>query len=134
MDIWDYFERRERECDSQSLIPSETLPTQYLELKGSNGTMGRIIARLEMSERASIAVMERVQILDESHSHRLEYSYFLIFDGEEVYGRERDPTHDPAEHGHRRDHVRESAGRVTFTEFAETAWEIVSDLAVDDPP
>lgn len=133
MDVWEYFHQRERECERLSLTPSPTLPTEYRELQGSNGARGLIIARLDMTERASISVMERVVVQDDSYIHRLEYSYFLISDGVEVHGRERDPTHDPAEHGHGRDHARQPAGRVTFKEFVEEAWEIVSDLPDLEP-
>jgi hypothetical protein len=60
-------------------------------------------------------------------AHREEYGYFLIINGLEARGRERDPSRDPPEHGHGPGHAPETIGeRVTFKEFCEASWEILS--------
>jgi hypothetical protein len=61
-----------------------------------------------------------------------------IRDGFEVWGYDRDPSHEPEEHMHRgADHTREASGRVTFKDVAEKAWETTSQeeaLAADSDP
>ncbi len=125
MDVWEYFEQRERECVGLSLVPDEDLPNFYAELKDSGGRRGRVVARLILTERAFISASERVTVVD-NHIHRDEYAYYLIIDGAEVFARERDPTHDPPEHGHGPGHAWEAAGPISFKAFAEQAWEISS--------
>lgn len=50
---------------------------------------------------------------------RSEYAYFLVVDGEEVWGEERDLSHDPAVHRHTTsDHTREPAKPIAFRRFA----------------
>lgn len=129
MDVWDYFERRERECRSLGLAPSDTLPPQYRELEGSNGTRGLMLARYHMSDTALIELKEIVEILDGSRVRRVQYAYYLVVSGAEEYARERDPSHDPPVHGHGRHHTREEAGPIGFVEFVENCWHRVSDLA-----
>lgn len=136
MDIWDYFERRKRECRDLGLGPSDSIPPQHAEKKGSNGTCGLIIARYYMSDTALIEVMEFVAIVDEAYAQRVQYSYYLVVDGAEHYARERDPSHSPAVHGHGRHHVWEPAEPISFVQFVRNCWELVSDLAdeaLDDP-
>jgi hypothetical protein len=59
--------------------------------------------------------------------HREQYSYYLIRDGLQLWGYDRDPSHTPEEHMHRGpSHLRENSGRVTFKEVAEKAWETTS--------
>lgn len=132
MDVWEYFQQRERECRESSLVPSDNFPTQYREKQGSGGQRGFVIGRYYLTDRALIEAMEIVEVVDGSHIHRLQYSYYLVVDGAEVYSRERDPSHNPAEHGHGRHHVRKDAGRISFVQFVTGCWEIVSDLP-DEP-
>ena len=63
--------------------------------------MGRIL----VSDRTFVHVSERVEVCG-AGIHRTDYAYYLIIDGGDVWGYERDPTHDPAVHRHDRDHNR----------------------------
>jgi hypothetical protein len=63
-------------------------------------------------------------VVEGSGIHRLEYSYYLIRDGFEVWGYDRDPAHVPEEHMHRgAAHERIATGRVSFKDVVEKAWE-----------
>jgi hypothetical protein len=52
---------------------------------------------------------------------------FLIMDGAEYWGYERDPTHDPPVHRHTYGHEeRIEAGPVSFKSVCDLAWQEVS--------
>jgi len=86
---------------------------------------------LVLSDRAFIRISELV-VVENDHTHRLEYAYYLIVDGTERFARERDPTHDPPEHGHRQGHTYEEAGTISFKDFVERAWQMTSEEAEAD--
>lgn len=132
MDVWEYFEQRERECLRLSLVADPDLPNAYNELEGSCGKRGRIFARLLLTDRAFMNVMERVVVTEDDAIHREEYAYYLVVDEEEVFARDRDLDHDPPEHGHGPDHERVEDPSISFKAFAEKCWEIVSDLPPED--
>lgn len=46
MDIWDYFERHQRECRSLGLVESDNFPIQYFAMEGCNDTRGLILGSL----------------------------------------------------------------------------------------
>jgi hypothetical protein len=136
LDVWDYFERHQRECRDLGLAPSDTFPPQYAEMAGSSGTHGLILARYYMGDTALIEVKEVVEIIDGTHAHRVQYAYYFVVDGVEHYARERDPSHSPAVHGHGLHHVWEPADPIGFAQFVKNCWDRVSDLAdtaLDDP-
>ena len=117
---------RERECRELCLAPDTCFDDLFAEEDGSGGQRGIMWGRLVLSERAFLSVLELVVVV-ESGIHREEYSYYLIIDGYEVWGYDRDPDHDPPEHMHcGSDHTRDHAGRVTFCQVAEKAWETLS--------
>jgi uncharacterized protein DUF6516 len=98
----------------------------FSEERGSGAMRGRVFGHLFLTDRAYLQVSELV-VVEDDHIHRVEYGYFLIIDGEEVWGYERDPTHDPPEHRHvGPDHKHEPCGRMTFQEVAELAWAEVT--------
>lgn len=126
MDVYEYFHSRERECRALSLAPDTSFDDLFGEEEGSDGQRGIMWGRLVLSERAFLSVFESVVIVG-SGIHREEYSYYLIIDGFEVWGYDRDPDHDPVEHMHHgADHERLPADRVEFHEVVEKAWETLS--------
>jgi hypothetical protein len=125
-DVWSYFAQKEKEFEELSLAPDRPVPQLFGEERGSNGQRGRIFGNLFLTDWAFLTVSELV-IVEDDHVHRLEYAYFLIVDGEEVWGYERDPSHDPPVHRHSGpDHVRDDAEPVAFKDVVEEAWEVVS--------
>jgi Family of unknown function (DUF6516) len=125
VDVYEYFHSRERECRGLGLAPEDSFDAMFAEEEGSDGKRGMVFGRLILSDRAFLQVHEAV-VVRGSGIHREEYAYHLIYDGEELLGFDRDPTHDPPEHGHGRAHSQVEAGGVTFKEVAKLAWESIA--------
>jgi hypothetical protein len=129
VDVYEYFHSRERECRELSLAPDVPFEDMFAEEEGSEGQRGLVFGRLVLSETAYLSVFEKV-VVTGSGVHRERYSYYLIVNGMEMWGYDRDPSHQPEEHMHHGcSHAREAAGRVTFKEVAERAWETVTQEA-----
>jgi hypothetical protein len=124
VDVWEYFERKKAEVEDFGL----SLDDQFLlaEEEGSEGQRGRVWGRIGFTERTFLQVSERVRV-EASGVHRVDYAYYLIVDGEEVWGYERDPTHDPAVHRHDRDHNRYPCDPISFKAALEKGWQTASD-------
>ena len=126
MDIWDYFDQWQRQCEASSLPSDTSYYAMCAALTGSD-LQGRIFGRLVISDRAFLSVSERI-VIEDGRPHREEYSYYLVLDDEEVWGRDRDPTHVPPEHGHEgEEHDWIDAGAASFQEVIDLAWETVTE-------
>lgn len=135
MDVWDYFERHQREARDLGLTESDNFPPQFVAKQGDD-VHGLILGRYDIGETAIIEVTEVVEIIDGNRPHRVRYSYYLVVNGAEEFARERDPSHSPAVHGHGRYHKWEPADPISFAQFVKDSWERVSNLAdeaLDDP-
>jgi hypothetical protein len=132
VDVWTYFEQRERECASLSLVADGPYADTVAEEAGSDGMRGRVFGRFWLTDEppAFLAVSEVVVVTTAETVHREEYAYFLVINGEEVAGWERDLSHDPPVHRHiGPSHVREEAGPIPFRGAVELAWEEVTRRA-----
>jgi hypothetical protein len=132
VDIWDFFLQREAECDRLSLTPMTPFEEMCIALEGSNDRRGRFIGRFLLTADAYLSVAERWTVVGHpGHMRREEYAYFLVVNGEEVWGYERDPTHSPAVHHHfGPDHPAGiSCAPIPFRNAVEFAWEEVSRRA-----
>jgi hypothetical protein len=126
VDIWTYFSQREKEFEEFSLAPDPP-DAMFAEEHGSNGRRGKVFGHAHLSDNAYLEIHEEVVIVDESHVHREEYGYFLIIDGVEMWGYERDPSHDPPVHRHTYGHSeRIDADPISFKDAVELAWQEVS--------
>jgi hypothetical protein len=129
MDVWTYVDQKEREYHDRSFT-LDRAPEEFFQAEeGADGRRGRVFGNLILIEEpfgAYLRVSERVAVVAK-HIRRLEYGYFLIIDGEESFGYERDPSHRRAEHGHITGHERVPAGRMTFAETADLARNDVSE-------
>jgi hypothetical protein len=119
--VWEYFEQRKDEIAKFGLTLDDGF--LFVEEDGSNGQRGRLWGRVIVNDRTFLQVSERVELLTESGIHRTDYAYYLIVDGDEIWGYERDPTHDPAVHRHDRDHNRYPCDPISFKDAMEKAWE-----------
>lgn len=128
MDVWTYFSQKERELRELSLAPEGPFEDMVAEEKGSNGRRGRIFGNAIVTEHAYLSIHEVVVVVDD-HVHREEYGYFLVVDGEEIWGYERDPSHEPPVHRHTTEHVRHRAEAISFKEVVERAWREVTERA-----
>lgn len=123
MDVASYFAQKEREYQELSLAPDRPLAVMFAEQRGSRGMRGMILGNLWLAEGAFIAISEVVQVVGNNVT-RISYAYFLVVDGEEIMGHERDPTHDPPVHRHGEGHGRGMPDDpIAFKDFAEQAWQ-----------
>jgi hypothetical protein len=124
IDVWTYFEQRERECSDLSVHPAGgSFDGMFTEEAGSDGRRGRIFGELELAANVRLSISETV-VVGGNRIHRLEYAYYLIIEGVEVWGYERDLSHSPAEHRHvGPDHpTGEPWETVSFRQAVEFAW------------
>jgi hypothetical protein len=139
VDIWDYFHQKEVEFESLSLSPHAEggYSAMFYEESGSDGRRGRILGELDLTARVKLCITESVVVFKGSFVHRERYAYYLVVDGEEVWGFDRDPSHPVAEHRHvGPDHGTGAAHeRMTFKQVADIAWDYVSQHSeeLDDP-
>lgn len=94
--------------------------------EGTDGQRGIFYGKLILTEHTFLNVFELVCVVG-SGVHRERYSYYLIVNGYEVWGYDRDPDHDPPLHRHRgRNHKRFPCRRMLFHEVVREAWEVAS--------
>jgi hypothetical protein len=136
VDVWEYFESKRREI-SEASLSFEDDEFLFVAEAGSGGQRGRVWGRIGFTERTFLQVSELV-VVTGSGIHREEYAYYLVIDGAEVWGYERDPSHDPAVHKHDRNHKSEPCEPISFKQALELAWETTSDEdswePIDAPP
>ena len=126
MDVWDYFDRREGECRECSLGLETAFPSYCAQAQGSGGARGIFYGRLILSERAYLSVFEVLGTRG-STIHRERYSYYLVIDGNEIWGYDLDPEHNPATHRHEgTSHKRFPASSITFKAMVKLAWQTSS--------
>jgi hypothetical protein len=128
MDVWIYFEQRKRECEDNSLLADGLT---FSEEEGSDGRRGRILGHIVFTENIYLEVSESVQVVG-NHIRRVDYAYFLVVDGVEYFGAERDPSHNPSVHGHGIGHKRLAAGPIAFKEVLAMGWHEVSFRTASD--
>jgi len=133
MDVWTYFAQKEREFRDLSLVPDRDFAELFAEAAGSDGRRGRVFGNLNLTDNAFLAVSELVVVVG-SHVRRREYGYFLVIDGIEIWGYERDLSHAPALHRHTEGHAeRLEAKPISFKKVAELAWRETSDRDLVQP-
>jgi hypothetical protein len=104
---------------------------------GSKDQRGRMFGNLRLDTEidAFLAVSELV-VVRGTYVEREEYAYYLVIDGVETWGHEKDPTHEPPLHRHTEGHrERLVADEVSFKAMVEMAWDEVTErarLTVDD--
>jgi hypothetical protein len=122
MDIWDYFEDRESD-----LIGAST-SIDDLRFEAVDDERGRIRGNVTLRADSYLSVYLKVFEWIECQSGRcevVEYSYYLIINGVEHFGFDKDPGHtDMPVHGHvGRDHTRVEADDLTLAAVLELAWD-----------
>jgi hypothetical protein len=129
MDVWDYFDRCEREYAGLSLHPAEGMFAAEEESAGSRGRIfGQMRLLPEDSDVDAFLQVSEVVVCDGGRCDREEYAYYLVIDGVEVWGYEKDLSHDPPVHRHvGGGHAREAAEEISFARAATLAWEEVSN-------
>ncbi len=123
MDVWEYFARRDAELAAQSVAWDEK-PNPYSAEAGSDGQRGTVYGRISLGERAFLSVHEMIRVID-GVATRYKYAYYLIYDGAQLWGEERDPKHALAVHRHDRHHNRSPCSLISFNDALAKAWRTV---------
>jgi hypothetical protein len=106
MEVYEYFHQKEKEYRELCLTPSLGYDGLFAEEAGSDGKRGVILGNLQLDcEADAFLAVHEVVVVEGNHVHREEYAYFLVINGAEVWGYERDPTHDPPVHKHTEGHL-----------------------------
>lgn len=132
MDVWEYFQTRERELRECSLHPAEYM-SLFSEEEG-NDQRGKIYGVLYFNgypPTVYLTVHEEI-VVRGSGITRPRYAYFLVIDGREIGGYERHATHKPPVHRHcsgQKNHERSPSRAISFKEAAQEAWRYVSEFA-----
>lgn len=136
MDIWEYFQTREREIKECSMRIGEGL-NPFAEEEGDD-QRGRIFCTLSFDgfdpEHVYLQMHEVVMVRGTGVT-RTRYAYFLVIDGEEVGGYERHATHKPPVHRHcsgTKPHERSPSKAVSFKDAIAEAWRYVAEFAVPE--
>ncbi len=134
MDVWEYFQTREREIGECSLhIPEHGLAFAA-EPDGQRGLIYGPVLFNGYPSTVYLIVYERV-VVTGSGITRPRYAYYLVIDGREIGGYERHATHHPPVHKHcsaKRLHESSPSRAVSFKDAANEAWRYVADFAVPD--
>jgi hypothetical protein len=130
LDVYEHFRARELYCREMSLVPESSFDELFSEELGSEGRRGIMWGNLVLTGNAFLNVFEYVVVeggeWEGDWDHREEYGYFLVIDGIEVWGYDRDLVHSPADRGHTgRDRKRVPAARVSFKAVVQNAWRSV---------
>ena len=127
MDIWEYFLQKEAEYNSLGLRPDRAVDELFTALEGYGDRRGRVFGNLWLTDDAFLSVSELVEIVNRRYARRIEYGYFLVIDGIDVFGEERDLSHDPAVHRHTEGHTkRVSSNPISFKKVVATAWKEIT--------
>lgn len=136
MDVWEYFQTREREMSecSMSVAPG----VSPFAAEEGNDQRGRIFCLLAFHgysvEAVYFQMHEEVEV-KQSGITRPRYAYFLVIDDVEIGGYERHASHKPPVHRHcsgRIPHERAPSKAVSFKEAAREAWKYVSEFATPE--
>jgi hypothetical protein len=124
VDVASYGEERRRECRELSLDDSGIVVAE----EEGDPRRGRLLGVVHMNDFAFIKVHEIV-VIEGEHIHREKYAYYLVVDGNEIGGYERDATHAHAEHRHCSIHGHGPGvpcGPISFKDAVREAWEWLS--------
>jgi len=132
VDVWEYFQTRERELRECSLHVAEDM--SLFSAEEGNAQRGRIYGVLYFNGYPStvyLTVHEEI-VVRGSGITRPRYAYFLVIDGREIGGYERHATHKPPVHRHcsgQKEHESSPSRAISFKDAAQEAWRYVSEFA-----
>ena len=127
MDVFGYFDDREREALE---VSGNLRAFSAAAEEGSADQRGRLIGEVDLTDTAYVQFHEIVHV-EGTGITRERYAYFLVVDGQEIGGFERDPMHlDESVHMHcailHGHDVRFPAETVSFKAAITMAWEYLS--------
>ena len=123
-DITNYFWHRERDLIAGSVLEEIALGVAPDDQSGTLRAKANLRADTEVD--AYLNVFERAALDENGQVELVKYSYYLVVNGAEARGWEKDPTHDPPVHGHvGPDHEWTEAPEVSLREAIDLAWDEV---------
>jgi hypothetical protein len=97
-------------------------------LMAPDSQVGILSGVIPLEHEARAHIFERVQLTRDEAVTIVQYSYYLIRNGNELRGYDLDPRHDPASHMHDQNHGRTPHDRVTLEQAIRAFWDILSAL------
>ena len=131
MDVWEYFQTRERELQECSLHIAEDASFFSAEPGDQRGKIYGVLYFNGYPPTVYLQVHEEI-VVKGSGITRPRYAYFLVIDGKEIGGYERHATHKPPVHRHcsgLKDHESSPSRAISFKEAAREAWQYVGEFA-----
>lgn len=120
-----FFERRLSEIDECGVELLDIGQPAFAVEEGSNELRGRTWLHVGFGEPgAYLQAHETVRMLSATRATRERYSYYLVIGGVGIWGYDRDPLHDPAEHWHLEDDHdnRRDCPVVSFKQAVHMGW------------
>ncbi|MBA3807933.1 MAG: hypothetical protein H0X28_06020 [Solirubrobacterales bacterium] len=136
MDVWEYFQTREREITdcSMSIFPG----IHPFAAEADNDQRGRIFCTLSFHgyspEDVYFQMHEEITVRA-SGVTRSRYAYFLVIGANEIGGYERHASHSPPVHKHCSGtvpHERSPSRAISFKDAANEAWRYVAEFATPE--
>jgi hypothetical protein len=131
LDVWEYFQTRERDIKECSMHIAEYVSLFSAEKGGRRGIIYGPVQFNGYPNDVCLIVYEDV-VVKGTGITRPRYAYYLIIDGREIGGYERHANHDPPVHRHcsgRKHHERAPARAISFKDAANEAWKYVAEFA-----
>jgi hypothetical protein len=131
VDVWEYFQTREREIKECSLHIPEHVSLFSAEEGDQRGMVYGPVLFNGYPNTVFLLIHEEI-VVKGSGITRPRYAYFLVIDGCEIGGYERHASHDPPVHRHcsgRKHHERAPARAISFKAAAKEAWQYVAQFA-----
>jgi hypothetical protein len=123
-DIWNYFVERERTLKGGSALEEIEVGIAPDDQSGTLKAKASLRADTELD--AYLKVFERAALNESGQVEVVKYSYYLIVNGAETRGWDKDPKHDPPVHGHIGvDHKWTEAPEVSLDKALDLAWDEV---------
>jgi hypothetical protein len=90
VDVWTYFQQRERECEELSLVPFGNFWDMIAAEERSDDKRGKMLGAFALTDEIHLHVSETIVVQDD-HVHREEYAYYLVHQGRGDLGRRTRP-------------------------------------------
>jgi hypothetical protein len=127
MDIWECFARHEAELAQQSVAwDDQTDP--YSAEAGAKDARGMVYGRIALTERSFLSVHELIEVVGDDATRR-KYAYYLLYDGEPLWGEEFDPEQATDPHRYDRAHNRAPSSMISLADAVAEASTIAREEA-----
>jgi len=121
LDISNYLSEREHKLSKTLGLPIDEMNFEL----ALDGQSARMWGNITLTDEVSLSVRERIELVD-GRAHIVKYSYYIIVDGAEARGFDKEPTHNPPVHGHiGPNHAWTQAPEITLEAALDRCWDEV---------